>query len=57
MKVDQAVFDELLQTMVMKSRQSAQVPRGNLTGKILTPEMFLGGRIITNLDPKDVPPL
>lgn len=57
MKVDQAVFDELLQTMVMKSRQSAQVPRGNLTGRILTPEMFLGGRIITNLDPKDVPPL
>ncbi len=56
-KIDQAVFDELLQTMVMKSRQSAQVPRANNTGKIMTPDMFLGGRIITNLHPEDAPPL
>lgn len=56
-KIDQAVFDELLQTMVMKSRQSAMVPRANNTGRLLTPDMFLGGRIITNLDPSDTPPL
>lgn len=56
-KIDQAVFDELLQTMVMKSRQSAMVPRANNTGRILTPDMFLGGRMISNLDPSDTPPL
>lgn len=56
-KVDQAVFDELLQTMVMKSRQSAMVPRVNNTGKLLTPDMFLAGRVISNLDPADVAPL
>lgn len=56
-KVDQAIFDELLQTMVMKSRQAAMVPRANNTGKILTPDMFLGGRIISNLQLDDIPPL
>lgn len=56
-KIDQAVFDELLQTMVMKSRQAASVPRGNLTGKIMTPDMFLGGKMITGLHPEDAPPL
>lgn len=56
-KIDQAVFDELLQTMVMKSRQSAQVPRANNTGKLITPDMFLGGRMITNLNPEHIPPL
>ena len=56
-KVDQAVFDEILQTLVTKSRQGAFVPRANNTGKILTPDMFIGGRIITNIDPKQTPPL
>lgn len=56
-KIDQAVFDELLQTMVMKSRQAAMVPRANNTGKLMTPDMFLGGRLITNLNPEDAPPL
>lgn len=56
-KVDQAVFDELLQTMITKSRQSAMVPRANNTGKVLTPDMFLGGRVISNIDPSDIAPL
>lgn len=56
-KIDQAVFDELLQNMVMKSRQSAMVPRANNSGRALTPDMFLGGRIVSNLNVQDVPPL
>lgn len=56
-KIDQAVFDEILQNMVMKQRQSASVPRANLSDRVVTPDAFLGGRIIANLDPKDVPPL
>ncbi len=56
-KIDQAIFDEILQNMVMKQRQSAMVPRANLSSRIVTPDMFLGGRIISNLDPKDLPPL
>lgn len=56
-KIDQAVWDEILQNMVMKQRQSAAVPRANLSERIVTPDMFLGGRVVSNLDPKDVPPL
>lgn len=56
-KIDQAVFDEILQNMVMKQRQSAMVPRSNMSDRIITPDMFLGGRVISNLDPEDVPPL
>lgn len=56
-KIDQAVFDEILQNMVMKQRQSAMVPRANMSDRIVTPDMFLGGRVISNLDPKDIPPL
>ena len=57
MKIDQAVFDEILQNMIIKFRQSAFVPRVNNTDKIITPEMFLGGKIISNIDPKMVEPL
>jgi hypothetical protein len=56
-KIDQAVFDEILQNMVMKQRQSAMVPRSNMSDRIVTPDMFLGGRVISNLDPTLVPPL
>ncbi len=56
-KIDQAVWDEILQNMVMKQRQSAAVPRANLSDRIVTPDMFLGGRVISNLNPDDVPPL
>jgi len=56
-KIDQAVFDEIIQNMVMKQRQSAMVPRSNMSDKIVTPDMFLGGKVVSNLDPDDVPPL
>lgn len=56
-KIDQAVFDEILQNMVMKQRQSAMVPRSNMSSRVVTPDMFLGGRVISNLNPDDVPPL
>lgn len=56
-KIDQAVFDEILQNMVMKQRQSAMVPRSNMSDRIVTPDMFLGGRVVSNLNPDDVPPL
>lgn len=56
-KIDQAVFDEILQNMIVKSRQSTFVPRANNTGRVLTPDMFLGGRFVSNLDPSKMPPL
>lgn len=56
-KIDQAVFDEVLQNMIVKSRQSVFVPRANNTGRVITPDMFLGGRVISNLDPNKLPPL
>lgn len=57
MKIDQAVFDEVLQNMLIKFRQSAFVPRVNNTDKIITPDMFLGGRVVNNIDPKMLEPL
>lgn len=57
MKIDQAVFDEILQNMIIKFRQSAFVPRVNNTDKVITPEMFLGGKVVSNIDPKMVQPL
>lgn len=57
MKIDQTVFDELLQNMLIKSRQSTFVPRVNNTDRILTPDMFLGGRTIANIDTKSIEPL
>lgn len=56
-KIDQAVFDEHLQNMIVKSRQSAFTPRANNSGRILTPDMFLGGRMISNIDPSKIPSL
>ena len=56
-KIDQAVFDEHLQNMIIKSRQSTFVPRVNNTDRILTPDMFLGGRLISNIDTELVKPL
>lgn len=56
-KIDQAVFDEVLQNMIIKSRQSAFVPRVNNTDRILTPDMFLGGKMISNIDTESVKPL
>jgi len=56
-KIDQAVFDEILQNMIVKFRQSTFVPRVNNSERVLTPDMFLGGRIISNISTKDVEPL
>jgi hypothetical protein len=56
-KIDQAVFDEVLQNMIIKSRQSAFVPRVNNSDKILSPDMFLGGKMISNVDVDMIKPL
>jgi len=56
-KVDQAVFDKVLQNMLVKHNQSAAVPRGNLTGKVFDPSILMGGKVISDLDPKDIPAL
>ena len=56
-KIDQAVFDEILQNMIVKFRQSAFVPRANNTDRILSPDMFLGGRLISNIDKSEIEPL
>lgn len=56
-KIDQAVFDKVLQNMLIKFKQSAMVPRGNLTDKIYDSSILMGGRFISDLNPKDIPPL
>lgn len=56
-KIDQAVYDKVLQNMLVKFQQSAFVPRGNLSNKVLDQSILMGGRMISDLDPKDIPPL
>lgn len=56
-KIDQAVLDEVIRVMLMKFRQSGMVPRANNTDRVLTPDMFIGGSITANIDPKKIPPL
>lgn len=56
-KIDQAVWDEVLQNMIIKFRQSAFVPRVNNSDRILTPDMFLGGKMISNINVDEVKPL
>ncbi len=45
MKVDQQVLDEFLRLMILKTRQSFKPPMVNNTNRILSRDIFLGGKI------------
>lgn len=56
-KVDQAVYDSTVKVMNVKFEQGAFPPSGNLTGKVLSPYVFMPGRMTPNLRPDDLPAL
>jgi hypothetical protein len=54
MKVDQAVFDEVLKMLLLKVRKSANPAKANNTGLPLTPYMFMPGQIVDQVDPTQI---
>lgn len=51
-KVDQAVFDEMLKAIVLKTRKSYQPPMANNTGQALSKKIFYPATIHPNINPE-----
>ena len=51
-KVDQALFDEMLKAIVLKTRKSYQPPMANNTGKMLSKKIFYPGTIHSGINPE-----
>lgn len=56
-KTDQAVLDEMLRLMVLKTQQSYKPPMANRTKKILSQRIFQPGTIHADLDPNMIKPI
>lgn len=56
-KIDQAVFDNMLRLMLIKFEQSAFPPKGNLSSTVVSPNIFMPGRITNNMRAEDLPDL
>jgi hypothetical protein len=56
-KVDQAVFDEMLRLIILKTQQSFKPPMANNTGRTLSKRIFYPGQITSNIDPGELQPL
>jgi len=56
-KVDQAVYDEFLRLMILKTQQSFKPPMANSTGNVLSKNIFLPGTITPDVDVKSLVPL
>ncbi|MFA5340686.1 MAG: hypothetical protein WC332_02810 [Clostridia bacterium] len=54
---DQALFDEFLRSMIIKTRQSYDPPRGNLTGQELPKNLFYPSMTWDNIDSDQIKPL
>lgn len=56
-KILQAVWDEVLRVMLIKFKQGAFVPSGNLSNKVLSENIFMPGRFTPDISAADLPPL
>lgn len=56
-KVDQAVFDEILKLMVLKTRQSFEPPMANNTGQTLSKRILFPGVFTPNVDQTKLQPI
>jgi hypothetical protein len=54
---DQALFDEFLKSMIIKTRQSYDPPVANQTGEELGDDIFYSGTIWDDVDPDKITPL
>lgn len=53
-KMDQALYDAVFRISVIKFEQSAFPPSGNLSGRILSPDIFMPSKITRNLRKEDI---
>lgn len=51
-KVDQALFDEMLKAVVLKTRKSYQPPMANNTNQVLSKKIFYPGTLHTGVNPE-----
>lgn len=56
-KTDQALFDEFLRLIVLKTRQSFQPPMANKSSTQLSEAVFYPGVITSGLDPEKIKPM
>lgn len=56
-KILQAVWDEVMRVMLIKFKQGAFVPSGNLSNKVLSENIFMPGRFTPDISAADLPPL
>lgn len=56
-KVEQGMLDEMYKLMFMKIKQSLKPPSINMSGKVITGDIFLPGKITTGVQPGEVTPL
>lgn len=55
--VDQATFDEMVRYMILKTRQSFSPPYINNTGRVLSRDIFLPGKVTSNIGTDELKPL
>ena len=56
-RVDQAVLDEMMRIFVLKFRRMVAPPTANNTGRYLSRDVFLPGKMPMNIDPSQLQPL
>jgi len=56
-KVDQAVLDEMMKLIVLKTRKSYMPPMANNTGRVLSRKIFNAGEITNQIDPAKLQPI
>lgn len=53
-KVNQALIDEMLKAIILKTRKSYQPPIANMTGQTLSPKIWYPGTIHDNVNPDKI---
>jgi len=56
-KVDQQVFDEMMKSIILKTRQSYEPPMANNTGRALSKKIFAPGTIHPDVNPEKLQPI
>ena len=57
MKVDQAIMDEFMKLAILKQQQTYRPTLANNSGSELSPDIYMAGSIIDNLDPTKISPI
>lgn len=56
-KVDQSIVDEMTKVFIGKVQKSLKWPLANNTGRVLSRDVFLPGKIVSGVDPEKLKPI